>query len=174
MLSGSYGHGDILGVIGNFKLSFLMGVSLMDPSPINPHVTLFVQFAYQMMFAIITPALITGAFTNRVRFPAYLIFLVAWLDLRVLPPRPSDLGRRTAATWGVRDFAAASSSTSSAGFAAFASVLFVGKRKIDDEGMHNLPFVALGRPCSGSAGTVQRRQRVAVDPITTSPSSIPI
>jgi len=42
------------------------------------HIPLVVFIAYQMMFAIITPALITGAFTNRVTFKAYLIFLVAW------------------------------------------------------------------------------------------------
>src|SRR5213082_1070564 len=62
---------------GNFHLAFLRHVgihSIYAPSGI-PTVVLI---AYQMMFAIITPALITGAFTNRVTFKACLIFLVVW------------------------------------------------------------------------------------------------
>src|SRR6266568_2587387 len=63
------------GIYGNFHLAFLRHVSvhtLYTPSGIP----LVVLIAYQMMFAIITPALITGAFTNRVTFKAYLLFLV--------------------------------------------------------------------------------------------------
>jgi ammonium transporter, Amt family len=65
------------GIYGNFDLAFLRGVtpsSMYAPSGIP----LVVLIAYQMTFAIITPALITGAFTNRVTFKAYLIFLVVW------------------------------------------------------------------------------------------------
>ncbi|HUW40249.1 MAG TPA: ammonium transporter [Rectinemataceae bacterium] len=142
--SGSYGNGDILGIIGNFKESFLTGVNLMDPSTMNPHVPMFVQVAYQMMFAIITPALITGAFTNRVRFPAFLIFLVAWLTLVYFPLVHLIWGGGLLAVWGVKDFAGGLVVHVSAGFAALASVLFVGKRRVEDSGMHNLPFVALG------------------------------
>ena len=49
------------------------------------HPPTLVHVAYQMMFAIITPALITGAFANRVTFKAYLWFLTAWLIFGVLP-----------------------------------------------------------------------------------------
>ena len=66
-------HSDILGIIGNFKESFLLGISPMTPTPINPSIPIAVFIAYQMMFAIITPALITGAFANRIKFGAYLI-----------------------------------------------------------------------------------------------------
>ncbi|HTX72377.1 MAG TPA: ammonium transporter [Rectinemataceae bacterium] len=142
--SGTYGNGDILGIIGNFKESFLTGVNLMAPSTMNPSVPMFVQVAYQMMFAIITPALITGAFTNRVRFPAFLLFLVAWLTLVYFPLVHLIWGGGLLAVWGVKDFAGGLVVHVSAGFAAFASVLFVGKRKVEDSGMHNLPFVALG------------------------------
>src|SRR5271169_4675485 len=65
------------GIYGNFHLAFLRHVgvhTIYKPSGIP----LTVLIAYQMMFAIITPALITGAFTNRVTFKAYLIFLVVW------------------------------------------------------------------------------------------------
>lgn len=167
--SGSYGQGDLGGIIGNFNQAFLVGVDLNSPSPMNPHVPLFVQFAYQMMFAIITPALITGAFTNRVRFPAYLIFLVLWLTLVYFPLVHLIWGGGLLAVWGVKDFAGGMVVHVSAGFAAFASVLFVGKRKVEDQGMHNLPFVALGTAIlwfgwyGFNAGS-----EFAVDPITTS------
>jgi ammonium transporter, Amt family len=167
--SGSYGHGDLLGIIGNFDLAFLKGVKLTDPSPMNPQIPLFVQFAYQMMFAIITPALITGAFTNRVRFPAFLIFLVAWLTFVYFPLVHLIWGGGLLGLWGVKDFAGGLVVHVSAGFAALASVLFVGKRKADDQGMHNLPFVALGTAIlwfgwyGFNAGS-----EFAVDPVTTS------
>jgi len=121
-----------------------------------------------MMFAIITPALITGAFTNRVRFPAYLAFLVAWLTLVYFPLVHLIWGGGLLAVWGVKDFAGGMVVHVSAGFAALASVLFVGRRKSVDEGMHNLPFVALGTAIlwfgwyGFNAGS-----EFAVDPITT-------
>ncbi len=95
------------------------------------------------MFAIITPALITGAFTNRVTFKAYLIFLVVW-QLAVYYPFVHMLwGGGLLAHWGARDFAGGIVVHASAGFAALASVLYVGKRKFVDS-PHNIPFIALG------------------------------
>ena len=73
------------GIIGNFDLAFLAGTDLNSVFTGNNHIPLYVFVAYQMMFAIITPALITGAFTNRVKFPAYMIFLTAWLILVYFP-----------------------------------------------------------------------------------------
>src|SRR5436309_2684073 len=70
-------NGGANGIYGNLHLAFLRHVgvhTLYTPSGIP----LTVLIAYQMMFAIITPALITGAFTNRVTFKAYLLFLVVW------------------------------------------------------------------------------------------------
>ena len=66
------------GIIGNFDKAFMNGVTLNTPFSGNPKLPEFVFMAYQMMFAIITPALITGAFINRVTFKAYLIFLIVW------------------------------------------------------------------------------------------------
>ena len=74
------------GVIGNLDMAFLRGVTLTTPSP-NDTIPALVFVAYQMMFAIITPALITGAFTNRVTFKAYLAFLPAEEQEAVLPRR---------------------------------------------------------------------------------------
>jgi Amt family ammonium transporter len=97
-----------------------------------------------MMFAIITPALITGAFTNRVRFGAYMVFLTAWLLLVYFPFAHMVWGGGLLAQWGVKDFAGGIVVHAVAGFAALASVLFVGRRKAIDRGMHSIPLVALG------------------------------
>ena len=71
-------------MIGNFDLAFLHGVTLATPSP-NPGIPLFVHVAYQMMFAIITPALLTGTFANRISFKAYMAFLTLWLIFVYFP-----------------------------------------------------------------------------------------
>src|SRR5438552_1324971 len=130
------------GVYGNLDHAFLRGVtvhSVYAPSKIP----LVVLIAYQMMFAIITPALITGAFTNRVTFKAYLIFLVVW-QLAVYYPFVHMLwGGGMLAQWGARDFAGGIVVHASAGFAALASVIYIGKRKFVDQ-PHNIPFIALG------------------------------
>ncbi len=130
------------GIYGNFDLAFLRGVGPQDmyaPSGIP----LVVLIAYQMMFAIITPALITGAFTNRVSFKAYLIFLVVWQLFVYFPFVHMLWGGGMLADWGVRDFAGGLVVHISAGFAALASVLYVGRRKVRDT-PHNIPFIALG------------------------------
>lgn len=142
--SGSLNNGDFFGIIGNFNMSFFQNISLTDPSPLNPQVPTLVFIAYQMMFAIITPALITGAFANRVRFPAYLMFLVAWLTFVYFPFVHMVWGGGILSSWGVRDFAGGIVVHTTAGFAAFASVVFVGKRKFQDKGLHSLPLVAIG------------------------------
>ncbi len=142
--SGSYGNGDILGIIGNFDLAFLNGIHLTDPSPANPSVPILVFVAYQMMFAIITPALITGAFANRVRFPAYLIFLIVWQVFVYFPFVHMVWGGGIMAFWGIKDFAGGIVVHATAGVAALASVIYIGKRRVSDKGMHSIPLVALG------------------------------
>lgn len=143
--SGSLAEGtDIGGIIGNFNLMFLNGVNLTDPFPGNPNIPLYAFFVYQMMFAIITPALITGAFTNRIRFPAYLLFLVVWLLCVYFPFCHMIWGGGILAEWGVLDFAGGIVVHNTAGMAALASVLFVGRRRIADSIPHSIPLVALG------------------------------
>lgn len=142
--SGSLGRGDFLGITGNLDFAFFRGLDLMSSSPANPAVPGLVFVAYQMMFAIITPALITGAFANRVRFPAYLIFLVAWLTFVYFPFVHMIWGGGLLAEWGVKDFAGGIVVHTTAGFAALASVLYIGRRKTTDKGLHSIPLVAIG------------------------------
>jgi Amt family ammonium transporter len=132
------------GVIGDFSNAFFNGIDLNTPLAVNESIPTFVFLVYQMMFAIITPALITGAFANRVRFKAYLIFLVAWLLFVYFPFAHMIWGGGILQQWGVFDFAGGIVVHNTAGFAALASVLFVGRRRVLDRGPHSIPLVALG------------------------------
>jgi Amt family ammonium transporter len=131
------------GVIGNLDMAFLRGVGPSTPFG-NGQIPMYAFFVYQMMFAIITPALITGAFSNRVRFPAYLVFLVSWLLLVYFPFVHMVWGGGLLAKWGVLDFAGGIVVHNIAGMAALASVLFVGRRRVSEAGPHSIPLVALG------------------------------
>jgi Amt family ammonium transporter len=145
--SGSYHNAanpDILGVIGNFHMMFFQNIGPATPFPGSPTIPTVVFVAYQMMFAQITPALITGAFANRVTFKAYLIFLVAWLLLVYFPFAHMIWGGGILQSSGVLDFAGGIVVHTTAGFAALAAVFYVGKRRVPDFGLHNIPLVALG------------------------------
>lgn len=131
------------GIIGNLDMAFLRGVDPMAPFG-EGKIPLIVFVAYQMMFAIITPALITGAFTNRVRFGPYLVFLVLWLLFVYFPFAHMIWGNGLLAKWGVLDFAGGIAVHNIAGMAALASVLFVGRRRVADAVPHSIPLVALG------------------------------
>ena len=131
------------GIIGNLDMAFLQGITLATPSP-NETIPMVVFVAYQMMFAIITPALITGAFTNRVTFRAYMLFLTGWLVLVYFPFVHMIWGGGLLAEMGVLDFAGGIAVHAIAGTAALASVVFVGHRRTADAGPHSIPLVALG------------------------------
>jgi Amt family ammonium transporter len=135
--------GGVGGIIGNLDLAFLKGVTLATPSA-TPGIPLMVHIAYQMMFAIITPALITGAFANRVSFKAYMIFLTLWLLLVYFPFVHMLWGGGILQQWGALDFVGGIVVHNTAGFAALASVLYVGRRRVIDSGAHSVPLVALG------------------------------
>ena len=136
-------HNDIAGIIGNFDYAFLRGLTLQTPSP-NESIPMIVFCAYQMMFAIITPALITGAFAGRVTLKAYMWFLTFWLTFVYFPFVHMIWGGGILQVWGVKDFAGGIVVHNIAGLAALASVLYVGKRKVKDRGPHSIPLVALG------------------------------
>src|ERR1041384_2214533 len=132
------------GIYGNFNYAFLHGVDLNSAFLGSRSIPLWVFIAYQMMFAQITPALITGAFSNRVRFGPYLSFLVVWLIFMYFKFAQMIWGGGVLAKWGVLDFAGGIVVHAIAGFSALASVLFLGRRKVQDRGPHSIPLVALG------------------------------
>ncbi len=132
------------GIIGNFDKAFLSGISMNTLWAGNGKIPEFVFIAYQMMFAIITPALITGAFVNRVTFKAYFIFLTAWQILVYYPFVHMIWGGGLLAQWGVLDFAGGIVVHATAGFAALASVFYVGARVDKNSTPNSIPLVAIG------------------------------
>jgi Amt family ammonium transporter len=134
------------GVIGN-PLTYL-GLRNVGVHP-NPTFAATIPFAlfvlFQMKFAIITPALITGAFAERVRFKSYLIFCV-FFSLFIYTPlahwawHPEGFLRK----WGVLDFAGGTVVHISAGIAALVAALMMRGRQDRTHAPSNIPFVLLG------------------------------
>jgi len=135
------------GIIGGLDWAGLSGVGL-TPSQIYattiPH-QLFM--AFQMMFAVITPALIIGAFVERIKFSGFLVFSILWSLLIYSPLAHWIWGSGGwLAELGALDFAGGSVIHVSAGFSALIFVLLLGKRKgiQYQRAPHNLPFAVLG------------------------------
>jgi len=142
--SGTMADGnDFFGVFGNFDKMFLAGIA-PDTLLEGHRFPELVFVSYQMMFAIITPALITGAFVNRIKFKAYIIFLIFWQFLVYYPFVHMIWGGGILAEWGVLDFAGGIVVHATAGFAALASVRYVGKRREINHQPNNIPLVAVG------------------------------
>jgi Amt family ammonium transporter len=135
------------GLFGNLDYFGLRGVGMAPHKGYGDTIPFLVFFGYQEMFAVITPALITGAFADRVTFKAYLAFLVGWSVLIYAPFAHWVWGGGFLQDWHVLDFAGGIVVHLSAGVAALASVIFVGKRRIktgESTAPHNIAFVALG------------------------------
>ncbi|MEZ5125335.1 MAG: ammonium transporter [Thermoleophilia bacterium] len=142
----SFSGDNFHGLIGNLDWAFLKGVG-EAPGPWAPTIPAVTHFTYQEMFAIITPALITGAFADRVKFKSYLKFLALWSLLVYVPFTHWVWGGGFLAKWGALDFAGGMVVHVSAGMAALASVWVVGRRHFapGERGIaHNIAFVGLG------------------------------
>jgi Amt family ammonium transporter len=134
------------GIIGNpftyFMFQDVTGLPVAEFAATIP----FALFAlFQLKFAIITPALITGGFAERIRFSAFLLFICLFSVFIYAPLahatwHPNGLLRN----WGVLDFAGGTVVHISAGFAALAGAMFLGKRKQIEDEPSNIPFVMLG------------------------------
>jgi Amt family ammonium transporter len=151
LVFGDFGNG---GFIGNFDFVGLKDVAL-DPvtlgSPDGLTLGLTIPFvlfaAYQMTFAVITPALITGATADRMKFSAYALFIALWLLLVYVPVGHMVFGGGWITDLGALDFAGGAVVHMNAGAAALAVILVLGKRKGwpgDQMPPHNLPFTLLG------------------------------
>jgi Amt family ammonium transporter len=139
---------DKFGLIGN-PLTFFMfkGVNGFTNPLLAPTIPLALFAMFQLKFAIITPALITGSFAGRVRFSAYILFMCLFVIFIYCPLahwtwHPNGFLRN----WGVLDFAGGTVVHMSAGFAALAGAMFLGPRRDYTQSFHpaNIPFVLLG------------------------------
>ena len=149
----SLGIASLIWVLWGYSLAFGDGGNAFIGSLSNfafsgvdtPEEQIFAVF--QMMFAIITPALITGAFCERFNFKAYMIFLVLWITFVYAPIAHWVWGE---GGWlleqGAIDFAGGAVVHINAGMAAIAAAAIVGRRRNIEKGIqpHNVPFVILG------------------------------
>ena len=131
--------------IGGFEKLFLKGVGVDTLSGTIPE---SVYFTFQMTFAIITPALIVGAFAERMKFSAVMIFLTLWFTFSYLPVWHMVWGGGyLAEKWEAIDFAGGTVVHINAGVAGLVACILLGKRKgFPDSPMppHNVPFVLIG------------------------------
>ena len=138
----AFGEGSAF--IGDLSFFGLSGIDINDLEDNGIPTLLFVIF--QMMFAIITPALITGAFVERFKFTTYLIFFVIWVTIVYAPVAHwvwgggwiGDVGD------GALDFAGGTVVHINAGVAAVAAAWLIGKRRDPGPEPHNVPYVILG------------------------------
>jgi ammonium transporter, Amt family len=147
----SLAFGDSIGGLVGNPLTFFMfdRVGEATHPALAPTIPLLIFALFQLKFAIITPALITGSFAERVRFSSYLLFIVLFSIFIYAPLahwtwHPDGFLRK----WGVLDFAGGTVVHMSAGWAALAGALILGRRKshVSQEiaSPANVPFVILG------------------------------
>lgn len=139
---------DKAGLIGGLTFFGLHGVGAA-PNAYAPTVPATTFMVYQMMFAIITPALIAGAFAERMKFSAYVMFIGLWSILVYAPVAHWEWGGGFLGPSGVGalDFAGGAVVHANAGAAALATAIYLGRRRghgSDDMSPHNVPFVILG------------------------------
>lgn len=143
----SLAFGDSIGgIIGNPATYFAFNNVGSEPNTDFAGTIPFLLFAlFQLKFAIITPALITGSFAGRVRFRSYILFMVLfsifiYSPLAHMTWHPDGLFKN----WGVLDFAGGTVVHMSAGFAALAGAVYLGKRKVIVHEPANVPYIILG------------------------------
>jgi Amt family ammonium transporter len=153
MAFGDDAYGGLVGDLGQLGLSGLQGDVAVNGAEYPIPALAFV--AFQLMFAIITPALISGAIADRAKFGAWIVFVVAWVSLVYFPVAHwvFDFGDANAegAGWlaalGTIDFAGGTAVHVNAGAAGLALAIVLGKRmgwRRDPMRPHSLPFVMLG------------------------------
>lgn len=136
-------------LIGSLQWAFLNGVAFDQPDPVGyagtiPHQVFMI---YQMMFAIITPALISGAIVERISFKAYFWFVLLWSTFIYSPLAHWVWGKGWIGTFGALDFAGGTVVHISSGVSAVVAVWMIGSRKnypSQPTIPHNVPYVLLG------------------------------
>ena len=115
--------------LGNLERIFLRGIGMDSVSPLAKTIPESLFMIYQMTFAIITVALVSGAVADRMRFSAFLLFSVLWLFVVYVPLAHWVWGGGFLQTWGVLDFAGGTVVHINAGVAGLVAALVLGKRR---------------------------------------------
>lgn len=132
---------DINGIIGGAEKLFLNGITVNSVTGTIPEL-LFVMF--QLTFAAITVALVSGAIVERMKFSAWILFSVLWMAVVYVPVAHWVWGGGFLAKLGALDFAGGTVVHINAGIAALVAAIMVGKRKDTTLKPNNLPFTVLG------------------------------
>ena len=136
----------LFAVIGGFDKVFLNGITPSTLTPTGIPELVFVMF--QCMFALITPALILGAFAERIKFKGYMVFIILWTVLAYFPMAHWVWGGGFLQEMGAIDFAGGTVVHINAGISALVMALMIGKREDYKVGHpitpHNIAFVFLG------------------------------
>lgn len=141
---------DMLGIVGGFDFLFLRGVG-QEPNPdLAGNISHLVFMIFQCMFAVITVALITGAFAERMKFSAFLLFAVLWSTFVYSPLCHWVWGGGWMGAMGALDFAGGAVVHMSSGSAALACALVLGKR----EGFGQKPFIPHNLPMTVTGAAI--------------------
>lgn len=140
--------GNHAGIIGDFRWFGLSGIGMDEAGPYAATIPHLVFVAFQMMFAMITPALITGSLVGRVKFKALFLFIALWSVVVYYPMAHMVWGEGGfLAEIGSVDFAGGNVVHISSGVSALVFALILGRRRGYENTayrVHNIPFVALG------------------------------
>lgn len=137
---------DIGGFIGDISQYFMLkGVDFTVNPIYGSRIPFLMYFMYQLMFAIITAPLMTGAFANRMNIVGWIKFLVLWMIVIYFPVAHWVWGGGFLAKWGFVDYAGGTVIHTTAGFGALAAILFLGKRAVrPHKGPGNIALVLIG------------------------------
>jgi Amt family ammonium transporter len=140
----AFGSDTLMGLIGNPTNLMMNGIGVDQLATLAPTIPEFVYIAFQMTFAAITVALISGAIVERMKFSSWMVFVVAWVSLVYVPVAHMVWGGGLLFNMGALDFAGGTVVHLNSGIAALALVLLLGKRKDIRLLPHHLGYSVIG------------------------------
>ena len=135
---------DMGGLFGNLDWAFLKNVGMEANAAYAPTIPHLLFVAFQMMFAIITAAVISGGFAERMRFPAFILFILLWSTFVYAPIAHWVWGGGWLKQLGVEDFAGGFVVEINSGVSGLVAAIMIGKRKKRKPEPHNVPMALLG------------------------------
>jgi len=140
----AFGGDMLMGLIGNPANLLFSGIGVDSLAELAPTIPTTVYIAFQMTFAAITVALISGAVVERMKFSSWMVFTVLWVSLVYVPIAHWVWGGGFLASFGALDFAGGTVVHVNSGVAALALALLLGKRKDISLLPHNLGYSVIG------------------------------
>jgi len=140
----AFGQDMLMGLIGNPTNILFNGIGVDSLAPLAPTIPTTVYIAFQMTFAAITVALISGAIVERMKFSSWMLFVILWVSLVYVPIAHWIWGGGFLAQLGALDFAGGTVVHPNSGMAALALAILIGKRKDTTLLPHHLGYSVIG------------------------------